>query len=64
MESAYEKRINLHQLDSFGKSEGEENLMFLRYLYRREEDAELRRELRAAMKKLEQKLTALKTAEY
>ena len=63
MENTYEKRFKLNQLNTFNKSECEETLMLLRYLYRREEDLDYRVEIRKSMDQLEIRIKELILAE-
>jgi hypothetical protein len=63
MESTYEKRFRLNKLDTFNKMECEETLMLLRYLYRREEDLDLRVEMRFSMDRLEIRIKELSFTE-
>jgi hypothetical protein len=56
MESTYDKRFGLNKIDTFSKPECEETLMLLRYLYRREEDLDLRVEMKNSMDRIELRL--------
>ena len=59
MENNYEKRFKLKQLNTFNKTQCEETLMLLRYLYRREEDLDYRVDIRKSMEQLELRIKEL-----